>query len=69
MDQFGWSEEETVLYFGILIASASVLCVFLFAIGKISISNFLFNNQVEWQFFALPAELFPSFSKIRKYTV
>lgn len=32
MDQFGWSEEETVLYFGILIASASILCVFLFAI-------------------------------------
>jgi hypothetical protein len=46
MDQFGWSEEETVLYFGILIASASVLCVFLFAIGKISVSNFLFHWRV-----------------------
>ena len=31
MDQFGWSEEETVLKFGVLIAVASVMCVFLFA--------------------------------------
>jgi MFS family permease len=32
MDQFGWTEEETVLYFGILISSTGVMCVFLFAI-------------------------------------
>ena len=27
----------------------------------------LLNNHVEWQFFVLPAELFPLFSKISKY--
>ena len=31
MDQFGWSEEKTVLYFGILIASLGLMSVFLFA--------------------------------------
>lgn len=37
MDQFGWTEEQTVLRFGILIASISILCVFLFAtIGPLS---------------------------------
>ena len=31
MDQFGWSEEDTVLYFGILVASLGVMSVILFA--------------------------------------
>lgn len=31
MDQFGWTEEETVVKFGILIASTGVMCVILYA--------------------------------------
>ena len=31
MDHFGWSEEETVLYFGILISVVGLMAVFLFA--------------------------------------
>ena len=37
MDQFGWTEEETVLKFGIVIASTGVMCVFLFgSIGPLT---------------------------------
>lgn len=32
MDQFGWTEETTVLYFGILIAASGIMCVLLFGI-------------------------------------
>ena len=31
IDQFGWTEEETILRFGILVAGVGLMCVFLFA--------------------------------------
>ena len=31
IDQFGWTEEETILKFGILVAGVGLMCIFLFA--------------------------------------
>ena len=31
IDQFGWTEEETILRFGILVAGVGLMCIFLFA--------------------------------------
>jgi len=31
IDQFGWTEEETILNFGILVAGVGLMCIFLFA--------------------------------------
>lgn len=37
MDQFAWTEEETVLKFGVLIACTGVMCVILYAsVGPLS---------------------------------